>query len=108
MAAHNAAINQFNAEERAKYNQYLSHHDYEAYSKWYDTNIAKIPPAPTNEGQLDGWKARLDADRTRLNNEMRVLNERFDTIWDSEGRKWAVYSYWQPPDGVVNSIEYVW
>jgi hypothetical protein len=109
MATHNAAIDRFNAEEDAKYNQYQSDViSYEEYTSWYNTNIGKIPSAPTNGDQLDAWKARLNSDRTRLNNEMVLLNQRHVALLESEGCDWAVYSYWQPPDGVVNKIEYVW
>lgn len=109
MAAHNTGVDRFNAEEATMYNQYRSGAiTDEAYSSWYNTNIGKIPPVPTNGDQLDAWKARLNSDRTRLNNEMVLLNQRHAALLESEGCKWAVYSYWQPPDGVVNKIEYVW
>jgi hypothetical protein len=39
---------------------------------------------------------------------MRSLNQRLDAIWNSEGRQWAVYSYWQPPEGAVSEIRYIW
>jgi|AGTN01.2.fsa_nt_gi hypothetical protein len=92
-----AAVNQFNEENSIKYNQYLNHViTYEEYLDWY------------NRDQLDAWKSRLDSERMRLNSELGPLNQRLATLTSSEGRSWAVYSYWQPPEGVVNTIEYMW
>ncbi|OPY29818.1 MAG: hypothetical protein A4E28_00667 [Methanocella sp. PtaU1.Bin125] len=109
MATHNAAVNQFNRDAQAKYSQYLAGTiTYSEYSSWYDASLAKIPPAPTNAARIDAWKNQLDSERARLNSEKRALDSRFDDLWESEGRKWAVYSYWLPPEGVVNQIEYVW
>ena len=92
-----ATVNQFNEENSIKYNQYLNNViTYEAYLDWY------------NRDPLDAWKDRLDSERIRLNSELGPLNQRLATLMSSEGRNWAVYSYWQPPDGMVNTIEYLW
>jgi hypothetical protein len=109
MSVHNAGVDRFNAEEDAKYNAYLRDEiTYQEYRDWYDANFVNIPAAPGNGARLDGWKNELDNRRVSLNNEKRTLDQRYETIWNSEGRKWAVYSYWRPPDGVVNKIEYIW
>lgn len=109
MATHNAAVNQFNRDAQAKYSLYLAGTiTYGEYSSWYDANLARIPSAPANAARIDAWKYQLDSERVRLNSEKRALDSRFDDLWDSEGRKWAVYSYWLPPEGIVNKIEYVW
>ncbi|BAI61853.1 conserved hypothetical protein [Methanocella paludicola SANAE] len=98
MAKHNSAVTSFNAENERQYQLYKNDKmTYEEYKSWYDTNIAKIPGAPTG-GNV------LDSRRSTLNQQYANLEKQRLEILNSEEIKWITFN----PGGTVETITTYW